>query len=153
MPTVSVDGKLKSVTAVHGLLHLYRELIALLSRHHDELDTVSRTKWLPMPVELDEAIASIDGMDARGVFFRYPTEGNSKKSTNKPISPEDISNWDKEKHGYLKALLVLDQNDQIVEAFHYKPEILTQELKILQTACYWLECIHVGLRMELADGW
>lgn len=106
-----------------------------------------------MPPELDEAIAAIDEMDNRGVFFRYPTESNASKSNNKPITREQIAAWDKDKQGYLKAFVVLDQNDEIVEAFQYEPSILTQELETLKAACEWLNCFHVGLRVELAGGW
>ncbi|WP_155760206.1 hypothetical protein [Stenotrophomonas maltophilia] len=48
---------------------------------------------------------------------------------------------------------MLDQNDEIVEAFHYDPNLLTKELETLQLACEWLNNYHVGLRMELAGGW
>ena len=106
-----------------------------------------------MPPELDKAIAAIDEMDARGVFFRYPTDSNATKSVNKPIALEEMATWDKDKQGYLKAFVVLDQNDEIVEAFQYDPNLLTKELADLNVACEWLNCFHVGLRMELAGGW
>lgn len=152
-PTVLVDAKPRSMTNVHGLGPLYAALLDVLMQHRSELEARARTTWLPMPVELDQAIGGVDDMDARGVFFRYPIEPNSTKSANKPITTEELAAWDKDQHGYLKAFLVLDQNDELVEAFHHEPNLLTQELSVLKVACYWLECIHVGLRMELAGGW
>lgn len=152
-PTIEVEGKAKPLTNVHGLGPLYRALVAVLTEHPAELSKRSRTAWLPMPPELDDAISAIDGMDKKGVFFRYPTESNASKSNSKPIPPEQIVAWDKNAQGYLKAFVVVDQNDEIVEAFQYDPNLLTQELETLKTACYWLECIHTGLRMELAAGW
>lgn len=152
-PTIQVDGKSKPLTNVHGLGALYRALIAVLTEHRIELAERACTVWLPMPPELDEAIAAIDDMDNRGVFFRYPTESNASKSNNKPITREQIAAWDKDTQGYLKAFVVLDQNDEIVEAFQYEPNILTQELETLKAACEWLNCFHVGLRVELAGGW
>lgn len=62
--------------SLHGLGPLFRGLTDLLTRHRAELESQARTSWLPMPVELDAAIIAIDGMDSRGVFFRYPTESN-----------------------------------------------------------------------------
>ncbi|WP_369937311.1 hypothetical protein [Xanthomonas tesorieronis] len=152
-PTVQVDSKDKPLTNVHGLGPLYHALTAVLTEHRIKLAERASTVWLPMPQELDEAIAAIDDMDNRGVFFRYPTESNASKSNNKPITSGQIAAWDKETGGYLKAFVVLDQNDEIVEAFQYDPDLLTKELETLKIACEWLNCFHVGLRMELAGGW
>ncbi len=75
-----------------------------------------------------------------GVFFRYPTENNASKSSNKPITREQIAAWDKDGRGDLKAFVVLDQNDEIVKAFQHEPNILTQELEAPKAACEWLNC-------------
>lgn len=152
-PAIQIEGKAKPLTNVHGLGPLYRALIAVLTEHRVELAERARTVWLPMPPELDNAISEIDDMDNRGVFFRYPTESNTSKSNNKPITPEQIAALDKDTQGYLKAFVVVDQNDEVVEAFQYDPNLLTKELATLQVACEWLNCFHVGLRVELAGGW
>jgi len=152
-PTIQVEGKAKLLTNVHGLGPLYNSLIAVLTEHRIALEERARTVWLPTPTELDQAIAAIDDMDDRGVFFRYPTQSNGAKSNNKPITPEQIATWDKDRQGCLKAFVVVDQNDEIVEAFQYDANLLTKELATLKVACEWLNCFHVGLRMELAGGW
>ncbi|NHF67474.1 hypothetical protein [Xanthomonas hortorum] len=152
-PTVLIDGKDKPLTNVHGLGPLYRALTTMLTKHQIALAERARTSWLPMPVELDEAIALIDEMDRKGVFFRYPTEINASKSTNKPMTTEQMAAWDKDKQGYLKAFVVFDQNDEVKEIYKYDPNLLTNELQALKLACEWLNSFHVGLRMELAAGW
>lgn len=152
-PAIQVNGKAKPLTNVHALGALYSGLVATLTENRIVLAQRARTNWLPTPPELDEAIATIDRMDARGVFFRYPTERNAAKSANKPISPAELAAWDMGQQGYLKAFLVLDDADEIVEAYKYDPNLLTEELNILAVACEWLNCYHVGLRMELAGGW
>lgn len=152
-PTVQVEGEAKPLTSVHGLGPLYRALIAALTEHHVALAERARTAWLPTPPELEKAIAEIEHMDNRGVFFRYPTENNASKSNNKSITPDQISVCGKGTQGYLKAFVVVDQHDEIVEAFQYDPNLLTQELETLKVACEWLNCFHVGLRVELAGGW
>jgi hypothetical protein len=152
-PAIPIDGKDRPLTSVHGLRPLYAALTESLIRHQVELDARARTKWLPMPTELDEAIATIDRMDARGVFFRYPTESNASKSASVPITIEEMAAWDTEKRGYLKAFVVLDQNDAVVEAYHFNAGLLQDELAALKMACEWLNCFHVGLRVELAGGW
>lgn len=152
-PTIQDEGRSKKLTNVHGLGPLYRALVAVLTENSVELSKRARTAWLPMPPDLDEAISTIDEMDKRGVFFRYPTETNISKSSNKSVTPEQMATWDKDTQGYLKAFVVVDQNDDIVEAFRYDPNLLTQELGALKTACEWLNCYHVGLRVELQGGW
>jgi hypothetical protein len=152
-PAIQVNGKKMPITNVHGLGALYRALIVTLTEHRVALEARARTSWLPTPSDLDDAIAAIDAMDERGVFFRYPTEDNASKSSNKPISLERIAAWDRDTQGHLKAFVVIDQNDEIVEAFHYEPKLLEKELAVLKAACEWLDCFHVGLRTELAGGW
>lgn len=151
-PTIDVEGKTKPLTNVHGLGPLYSALISVLTEHRIALEERANTVWLPTPSELDQAIAAIDEMDDRGVFFRYPTQSNTTKSSNKPITPEQIAAWDKDTHGYLKAFVVVDQNDKIIEAYQYDRNLLTRELATLKVACEWLNCFHVGLRTELAGG-
>ncbi len=153
LPRVSVDGKRKPLTTVHGLAVLYAEFVGMLTQHRVALEAQAKTQWLPMPPELDAAIATIDGWDARGAFFRYPTESNAAKSANKTISSQELAEWDSSKRGAVSALVVVNTDDEIVEAFRYDAQTLSEELKTLQTACQWLECFHVGLRVELAGGW
>ncbi|MEM5435952.1 hypothetical protein [Paraburkholderia diazotrophica] len=152
-PAIQIAGKNKPLTSIHNLGVLYRSFIDLLTFHREALEVRARTAWLPPPPELDEAIARIDQMDSRGVFFRYPTENNSTKSNNKPMTITEVEHWQAEQQGVLKALFVVGQNDELVEAFRYAPNLLEQELAALTTACYWLNCFHVGLRHELAGGW
>ncbi|SEI14928.1 hypothetical protein [Paraburkholderia hospita] len=152
-PAIEVDGKDKQLTNVHNLGALYRAFATLLTRHEAELKLRTETAWLPTPPELDEAIAMIDDMDSRGVFFRYPTENNSSKSNNKPITIEEVERWHVEQEQPLKAMFVVDQNDELVAAFRHDLDLLKPELAALTTACYWLNCFHVGLRCELAGGW
>lgn len=52
------------------------------------------------------------------MFFRYPTENNASKSSNKPVAREQIAAWDKDRRGDLKAFVVLVQNDEIVKGKH-----------------------------------
>lgn len=153
LPTVLIDGKAKPLTSVHSLGVLYRAFIDLLSLKRIELEARAKTAWLPSPPELDKAIAEIDAMDQRGVFFRYPTENNSTKSNNKPMPLEEIRNWQTGQQGFLKAFFIVDDNDDVVEAFRYDQNLLQAELETLKTACEWLTCFHVGLRQELAGGW
>ncbi|KAF7960299.1 hypothetical protein AWV80_35020 [Cupriavidus sp. UYMU48A] len=104
-----MGDKQKSLTSIHSLGLLYHALIDLLTKHRTELKSRAKTAWLPTPPELDHAIALIDDMDSRGVFFRYPTENNSTKSNNRPLPIEDIERWSAEKRGALKALVFVDQ--------------------------------------------
>jgi hypothetical protein len=151
-PAVSVGGKSKSMTHVHGVGALYAALVAVLNEHQAELEKRARTAWLPMPEELNKAIRDIEAMDERGVFFRYPTERNEAKSVNKPMTAEELTGWDSDQRGALKALVMLNNDDEIVGAYRYDPNLLTEELAALQSACDWLNSIHVGLRIELAGG-
>jgi hypothetical protein len=151
-PAVSVGGKSRLMTGVHGVGALYAALVDVLSEHRAELEKRARTAWLPMPDELDKAISAIEAMDERGVFFRYPTDSNEAKSVNKPMTAEELTGWDSDQRGALRALVMLNQDDEIVEAYRYDPNLLTEELAVLQSACDWLNSIHVGLRIELAGG-
>ncbi|WP_266180346.1 hypothetical protein [Dyella humicola] len=152
-PAIPVDGKTRPLTNVHGLGPLYGALIATLNEHRIALEERTRTAWLPMPRELDDAIAAIDEMDDRGEFFWNLAECGNTKSNRNPIRPEEILAWDPVAQDYRKAFVVFDQNEEIVKAFDYHSGLLKRELAILKAACELLNCFHVALRMELAGEW
>ncbi|MHA7848251.1 HEPN domain-containing protein [Serratia sp. D1N4] len=155
-PKIKIKDKIKPLTTVHNLKALYYELSMMLNHNSDKLEKTCRTNWLPLPPELTEAISTIDALDEGSFFFRYPdTKGTNKdelKSKYRKVHPEELMSWDTEKRGYLKALVLVDDNDNITESFNYQNEIFTDELNTLKVACDWLECFHVGLRQELAGG-
>lgn len=150
-PLILIGEKHKPMTTVHGLGALYQNLVAHLTKHRGLLEKKCKTSWLPMPIELDEAVAKLDAMDERGTFFRYPIGDNSSKSILRPVPLSEINDWNTERDGFLKAFLM--QNQESVEAFHYVSDLLAQELMILRSVCKQLDCMHTGLRMELAGGW
>ena len=152
-PSILDGERRRPLTAVHGVGVLYRQLMEQMTLHRDQLEVRCKTSWLPFPAELADAISKIEAIDERGTFFRYPVGNDSLKSSNKPISQEEIIGWDRDGRGALKAFLLLDQNGGLVDAFHHVPNLLAEELSALKAACKWLECLHVGLRMELAGGW
>ncbi|MBB3398852.1 MULTISPECIES: hypothetical protein [unclassified Rhizobium] len=103
------------MTGVHGVGAPYATLVDVLSKNQAELEKQARTAWLPMPDELDRAISAIEAMDERGVFFRYPTDRNVAKSVKKPITAEELTGWDRDQRSALRALVTLNQEDEIVE--------------------------------------
>jgi hypothetical protein len=91
-------------------------LVDILSENQTGLEKRARTAWLPMPDELDKAISVIEATDERGVFFRYPTDRNEAKSVNKPMTAEELTGWDSDQRSALRALVMSNQDDEIVEA-------------------------------------
>lgn len=156
VPTIVVRGKAKPLTKVHELEGLYAALQERLETNRAEMEAVCSTPWYPTPPELDAAIAAIQEVDPGSFYFRYPSLSSvedEEKSEFKRMAPDELEGWDSEKRGLLKAFFVVDRNDEVVEAFRYEPGSKLQEIEHLKAACEWLNCYHVGLRMELADGW
>ncbi|MFJ5498714.1 hypothetical protein ACIPUN_02075 [Pectobacterium sp. CHL-2024] len=158
-PTIIIkDGKKpQSITRIHDLKILYDELEKVLIDNSENLAKSCKTEWLPMPEELNNAINKINKLDEGSFFFRYPStikkDENKIKSKNKNISTEGLINWNTERKGYIKAFLILNENDEVIDSFNYEKEILRQEIEYLKLACKWLSSFHVGLRMELANGY
>ncbi len=110
-PKILVDAKWKPIHQVHSIALLYGYFKSILVNHKPEFDSISRTNWTDIPVDLDEWISAIDGADSTGTFFRYPFTRDLGSDEGKSSFKEDQSQGMLSKMNdggkYVKAFVVL----------------------------------------------
>jgi hypothetical protein len=155
-PKIPVDGKWKEIHQVHGISDLYDFFKSLVQTHGAALRQIARTDWSAVPSELDAWIVTIDAADSGSTFFRYPTTknktGDLEKSSFKEMTPEDIIAQVRASGRPAKAFLLVDDGDNVVEAYGLDHEPLTELREALTKAVELLSGAHFGMRAELANG-
>lgn len=137
IPQIPVGQSLKPIYNVHGLRVLFAEMRRIFVSHCDTIASFAKTDWSKIPEELGGWIATIDDADPASTMFRYPVspspEMDEKKSSFKSIELADLTahmNADRPKQF---ALIMMDQDDNVVESFalddHPIPELRDALLK------------------------
>lgn len=154
-PHVLVDQKWKALYNEHRVQILYFYVRSLFADQSEYLNTKTRTDW-SFPSELDNWISKIEMTDSSSTFFRYPATKDKTKDKEKSVIREDDfeSMISKIKVGTkpLKAFLVLDEDDQITQAFSHD-DTQSQEIMVtLKEVANILDGYHAALVGELTRG-
>ena len=155
-PMVLVKTKWQQIRTVHGLQDLYDYFRSLVSSQAGYLSTHTRTDW-SFPSKLDAWISDIDATDSTSTFFRYPFTKHRNQDDNKSIHKE--GNFDSMVAGIgegakpLKAFLVVDENNEVVKAFHFDDELAKSMTATLRNTADLLYGCHAAMRGELTGGW
>lgn len=100
----------------------------------------------------------ISSYDDAGDYFRYPvsnssSERESEKFSMKRLAVEDLSNKVKsDKQGQM-MLLVLNEDDIVIDAFHHDAQYLKDVEHSLRELCESLSAYHVMTRFTLCGGY
>jgi hypothetical protein len=155
-PQVPLSGKWKAMYQVHSLGPLYERLQALFSDHATYLKQNTRTGW-EFPSEMSDWIKSIDATDSSSTFFRYPVTKHgaqdATKSTMKEESyPSIIARMGPDSPPQ-KVFVVLDENENIVNAYRRDETNSMAMLQVLREVAGFLYGCHAAMRGELTGGW
>jgi hypothetical protein len=154
-PRVLIDGKWKPMYNVHAVLPLYSYFCVLFANHSEYLKENMSTDWT-FPAEFSDWIEKIEATDSSSTFFRYPVtrhgERDKEKSAIRRDSYDNMMSSLAGRKTPLKAFLVVDQNDQVVEAFQFENADLKTMISTLSKAAQLLSDCHAALVGELTGG-
>jgi hypothetical protein len=154
-PHVLMETKWKPLYRIHALQPLYSYFRKLFADHAEYLSAHTGTDWT-FPDELSGWIQIIEATDPTSTFFRYPITANRDKDASKSdIQPEAYDHMLETLSARpepLKAFLMVDENDQVIESFSHNPSAATANLAALKEAAEFLFCCHAGLVGELTGG-
>ena len=155
-PQVSIAGKWKPMYAIHMLVPLHARLLTLMQEHAEFLRTKTRTTW-DFPPEFSTWMADIDATDSSSTFFRYPvTKHATKDETKSTMKSEDyrsiIARMGPDAPPQ-KMFVVLDQDDNVVNAYRMDRTQSLEILGVLQKAAECMYGCHAAMRGELTAGW
>lgn len=154
-PQVFIENKWKPMRNVHGLEVLHKYFRNLFSSQASYLDANTNTNW-SFPNELDGWIAEIESTDSSSTFFRYPVTRNRDKDKDKSVIREDDYNNMLANVGLgqkpLKAFLLINDDDQVVQAFSHDDSLAKSIIATLQKVSEVLYGCHAALVGELTGG-
>ncbi len=155
-PFVLIKNKWTPMYRVHSVGDLFAYFKALVVNNQKVIAKKAKTDWSAIPLELEEAIAVINKADTGSTYFRYPithdSDADKQKSSWKDASSTDIFRKIKSDEKPVKAFLMLNANDEIVNSYQHDQAPIQQLQGALKTAAELLSGAHAGLRVELAGG-
>jgi len=156
-PCVLVQGQVRPFHRVHSVAKLFSYFERLVAQHAPTLATFCHTDWTAIPYETHEWIRLIEETDATSTFFRYPNPqaraGDHAKSSFQTSSPEELIAAASPSGPPIKAAVILDESDSVVETFCLNSEVMPDMQVALRSLAELLEAAHFGMRIELAGGW
>jgi len=155
-PQLLVGKKWKPMYNVHQLQALYTYFQGLFRDHSSFLTENTNTNW-DFPKEFGSWIAEIEAIDSSSTFFRYPVTKHGERDKDKSIMRQadhtNLLDNINERTTPLKALLVLDQNYEVANAFSHDDTVAKANVSLLRKVAETLHGCHAALVGELTSGW
>ena len=155
-PQVPIAGKWKPMYSTHMLVPLHARLLALMQEHAEFLRTKTRTTW-DFPQDFANWMGEVDATDSSSTFFRYPVtkhaDKDEAKSTMKSEDYRSIIARIGPSAPPQKMFVVLDQDENVVNAFRMDRTQSLAILGVLQKAAECMYGCHAAMRGELTAGW
>ncbi|SNS85400.1 hypothetical protein [Pseudomonas segetis] len=152
-PAIKVNTKWVPLSNTHNLLDLFNYFQEIFIPLIPELP--SRTDWSLEP-GIESKIKLISGSDPKSTYFRYPESTNSvqdsKKSSIQPETMESILGKFKAKKEFVKCTLLLDENDNLVQAYSLDHPPIPNTLAALKYLSEYFYNMHAAFRSEITKG-
>jgi len=154
-PMIKVDGKEKRLFQVHSISKLFNHLKIELDRMENTLKQMSEMDW-GFSDKFVSYISVIDKNDPSSTFFRYPVtkeKGDHIKSPSEPTTQEAMMEKMKSGKGLVKAFVVFDENDEVVDSYELRKSMDKEISEALEYVLNDLYGFHAAMRGELTGGW
>jgi hypothetical protein len=150
------DGKgWKSLYHIHDIRAIFSYWKALLENNLPTLKEITRVNWT-LPAEMEDWVSIVQNSDPISTFFRYPLPRNPQmdvtKSSMKPITPDELQRRTSSGEKPVRAFVVFDNDDNIVQSFAYDDTTLDTVGEALVQLVELLYGFHAAMRGELCGG-
>lgn len=153
-PKIKVLGKDYELEKMHDirLLTMYS-----IGQHNKLIPCFFHLGIGEIEKDILDKINKINSIDSKSTFFRYPkTEDHIqdiRKSSVRQKSTEDLINSMNKKNGkYVKALLLVDDDDNIVNSFDIDVDVFPDLHKNLIYLCDYFHDLHAAYRFGICNG-
>lgn len=155
-PKIGVGGSWKPIYCVHSTRALFDAMRNMVTSHREPLSKIAKTNWADIPHELEDWIDTIDKVDHTSTVFRYPStrtpEIDTQKSSFKPMDPLELSGRMRMDGPGQFALVMVDQDANVLESFVLDDKPLPEFRDALERASETLLGAQLGIMAELGQG-
>ncbi len=155
IPKISVGDSWKSIYCVHSTRALFDTMKNMVTSQKESLSKIARTDWADIPHKLEDWIDTIDKVDPISTVFRYPStrapEIDAQKSSFKPMDPVELSRRMRMDGPGQFALVMVDQDANVIESFVLDDQPLPELRDALEKASETLLGAQLGVMAELGQ--
>jgi hypothetical protein len=144
----------KALYGTHSLLELYGHFERVINENWEKVKHPGWTNWSDVPLRISEGISRADKIDPGSFGFRYPdteSPANDRKAPGREKSIDQLVSEMNDGDGSTqKLLLMIDSNDNIVEAFDFAPASMNEEIDFLSQLANDLTSTSFGMHCEMS---
>jgi hypothetical protein len=144
----------KPLYGTHSLLELYSHFERVINENWEKVKQPGWTNWSDVPLTVSEGILRADKIDPGSFWFRYPDTDNPANDRKAPGREKQIDQLVSEMNNRdgpaQKLLLMIDSNDNIVEAFDFAPDSMKEEIDFLSQLASDLTSTSFGMHCEMS---
>lgn len=154
-PKLPIDGKLKSIYAIHDIDLLYKYLSNLMAENKIELYEVTRTNW-EFENDLGSKFERLKEIDPSSAYFRYPIEKSAvfekQKSAFQESAIEDVMAMAIKNQEPMKSMKVIALMGQETQIFVHDDSFTEDAMNLLADVSEKISTCHFALMNELGGG-
>ena len=163
-PEAFIDGRWRKLYTCHSIDKLYEYWLKKLLLPNVEIlnETAPKGDWQEAN-KITNLFPLVSKYDQDSSYFRYPITKNSSldpkkytmqkfKATNAEQFVKEIQEQKSDTKKSLFTMLIVDDDDNIVEAFKQTENILSDVRDALKEIAFYLNCIHIMTRVTLCGG-
>lgn len=155
-PRALVNGQWMSFTHIHSVKNLWAYLRALFLEQKAALDAIKRVNW-GLTIEVDTWIDTIERLDPRSTFFRYPnprkSQSDAPKAAMAEADEEEILEQMKQDPQKKQFVLLLENDErEVTRSYYYAGPALAEFSRVLKESADHFYGLHTALRMEVCKG-
>jgi len=128
----------------------------LLLEQKAALDSITRVEW-GLSAEVDTWIDTIERLDPRSTFFRYPNPWESQMDAPKAVmteaAEEEIVEQMKQNPEKKQFVLLLENDErEVTRSYYYAGSALAEFSRVLKEAADHFYGLHTAPRVEVCHG-
>lgn len=155
-PRALVNGQWMSFTRLHSVKRLWGYLRGLFVEQKAALDAIKVVNW-GLTAEVDTWIDTIERLDSRSTFFRYPNPGESQTDATKAVmaeaAEEEILEQIKQNPEKKQFVLLLENDErEVTQSYYYTGPALAEFTRVLKESADHFYGLHTALRVEVCHG-
>jgi hypothetical protein len=157
-PRALVNGQWLPFTRLHSVKGLWGYLKTLFLEQEPALAAIARVNWgWALAAEVGTSIDTIERLDPRSTFFRYPSpeesQADAPKAAMAEAAEDEILEHMKQNPDRKQFVLLLENDErEVTRSYYYAGPALSEFSRVLKECADHFYGVHTALRVEVCHG-